>query len=314
MIFLPKNFIETAEGLLFAVVAEGLEAGKVRCFLRYVRNENGQWHKIQTAEANDLLAKNYPHYHFYSTEFDAKMHAVSVEKITRHHNPYKRLQELFTPRKRRDSVEKDCVALCKLFEKQYVEIDELGVTGSILVGLQKESSDIDLICDNITAFHQCQLAVLQLIAKGKLEPLTSQDWRESYDRRDCDLSFDEYVWHEVRKGHKALINGRKFDLSLVEIDKWGREKPVVIYQKLEKITIQAEVIDDTRAFFYPAEFKLAHSTIKTVVCFTATYIGQAIAGETVEISGQIEQDLKGNQRLVVGSTREARGEYIKVVR
>ena len=59
MIFLPKDFIETTEGLLFAVVASGLEAGKVRCFLRYVRSENGRWRKVQTAEANDLLMRHH---------------------------------------------------------------------------------------------------------------------------------------------------------------------------------------------------------------------------------------------------------------
>ncbi|MEI6745251.1 MAG: hypothetical protein WCL34_04765 [Methylococcaceae bacterium] len=313
MNYLPKSFIETAEGFLFAVVAEGLEAGKVRCFLRYVRNENAQWRKVQTDEANDLLAKNYPDYLFHSLEFDANLHAVSVEKIVKIHNPYTRLKELFTPRQRRDAIEKDCVALCKLFEKRYVELDELGVTGSILVGLQNESSDIDLICDNLNTFQQCRLAILELTLLGKLGLLSEQDWRESYARRDCDLSFEDYVWHEVRKSNKGLINGRKFDLSLVEIDKWGREKPVVIYQKLGEIKIEVDVIDDSRAFCYPAEFKISHPKIQTVVCFTATYVGQAIVGEIIEVAGQLEQDEFGNQRIVVGSSREARGEYIKVL-
>lgn len=313
MIFLPKSFIETAEGLIFAVVAEGLENEKVRCFLRYVKNENGTWRKVKTDEANALLLKNYPDYLFHSLEFDADLHAVLVEKIVKIYNPYTRLKELLTPRKRRDAVEKDCVALCKLFEKDYVELDELGVTGSILVGLQNESSDIDLICDSISTFNQCRLAVLKMTSLGKLGLLTEKNWRESYERRDCDLSFEDYVWHEARKGNKGLINGRKFDLSLVEFDKWGHEKPVVTYKKLEKITIQATVIDNSRVFCYPAEFKISHPKIQSVVCFTATYVGQAEKGETIEISGQLEQDEFGNQRIVVGSNREARGEYIKVI-
>ncbi len=309
MIFLPKQFVETAEGLRFAVVAEGLEAEKVRCFLRYVRNENGQWRKVQTVEANELLAKNYPDYLFHSAEFDADLHGVSIEKIVKHYNPYVRLKELLTHRKRRDAVEKDCVELCKLFEKCGVELDELGVTGSILVGLQNESSDIDLICNNLNTFHQCRLAVLQLTLQGKLGLLTEQDWRESYARRDCDLSFEDYVWHEVRKSNKGLINGRKFDLSLVEANRIDK----TIYRKLSNIKIETEIIDDSRAFCYPAEFKISHPKIQSVVCFTATYVGQAVNGETVEISGQLEQDEKGNQRVVVGSNREARGEYIKVL-
>lgn len=312
MSFLPKSFIETAEGLLFAVVTEGLESGKVRCFLRYVRHKNGQWQKVQTDEANDLLAKNHPDYCFHSSECDAFLHAVSIQKIITHHRPKNRLTQMLA-KSPKDEIENDCVNLCRLFEQTGIDLNHFGVTGSLLIKQQKSSSDIDLVCDNITTFHQCQLAVLQLIAKGKLKPLSPQDWRESYDRRDCELSFEDYVWHERRKSNKGLINGRKFDLSLVEMDKWGREKPVVIYQKLEKMIIQTKVTDDSRAFCYPSEFKLSHPTIQSVVCFTATYVGQAENGETIEISGQLEQDEFGNQRIVVGSNREARGEYIKVL-
>ena len=66
------------------------------------------------------------------------------------------------------------------------------------------------------------------------------------------------------------------------------------------------------AFDYPAEFKIDHAQIKSVVSFTATYNGQAINGETIEVSGLVEQNSQGVKRIVVGSSREAYGEYIKV--
>ena len=69
----------------------------------------------------------------------------------------------------------------------------------------------------------------------------------------------------------------------------------------------------TYAFDYPAEFKLDHEEITHVVCFTATYTGQAIKGELIEIAGQVEQASDGLKRIVVGSSREALGEYIKVI-
>ena len=313
MIFLPKSFIETAEGLLFAVVAEGLELGKVRCFLRYVRHENGQWHKVQTDEANDLLEKNYPNYCFHSPELDAFLHAVSIEKITTHHRPKNRLTQLLE-NPPNDEIENDCVNLCRLFEQAGIDLNQFGVTGSLLIKQQKASSDIDLVCDSLTTFHQCRLAILQLSLTGELGLLSEQDWRESYERRDCDLSFDDYVWHECRKSNKGLINGRKFDLSLVEGEQSNTVRDVTTYKKLGATVLQSTVSNDVRAFCYPAEFEISHATIQSVVCFTATYVGQAIFGETIEISGQLEQDEFGNQRLVVGSTREARGEYIKVIR
>jgi predicted nucleotidyltransferase len=36
-------------------------------------------------------------------------------------------------------------------------------------------------------------------------------------------------------------------------------------------------------------------------------------GETVEVSGTLEQDQHGVKRMVVGSTREAHGEYMRVI-
>jgi hypothetical protein len=39
-----------------------------------------------------------------------------------------------------------------------------------------------------------------------------------------------------------------------------------------------------------------------------------MVGETIEIAGMLEEDEHGNQRIVVGSSREAQGEYIKVIR
>jgi hypothetical protein len=69
-----------------------------------------------------------------------------------------------------------------------------------------------------------------------------------------------------------------------------------------------------QSFDYPANFQIVHPHIQTVVCFSATYNGQAQTGEWIEVAGQLEQAYDGQQRIVVGSSREARGEYIKVLR
>lgn len=304
--FLPKDFIETAEGLIFAVVAHGLENEKARCFLRYVRSENGRYRKVQTDEANELLWKSYPHYCFHSREFDAFLHAVDVQKITQHHQPKRRLQHVLN-NSNNDEIEQTCSQLCALLQQTGVDLTHFGVTGSLLICQQKASSDIDLVCYDLEMFHKARSAVKNLIEQNLLDDLTLNDWRESYARRDCDLSFENYVWHEKRKANKGLIHGRKFDLSLVE--KSANHQTTKL-SKLGKITLQTQIIDATRAFCYPAEFELAHSQITKVVCFTATYVGQAFEGEQVEISGQLEQDEMGNQRIVVGSNREAKGEYI----
>ena len=144
-----------------------------------------------------------------------------------------------------------------------------------------------------------------------MQELNNQDWQQSYQRRSCDLSFADYVWHEQRKTNKAVINRRKFDLNF--IDELKRSE-ATSYQKCGAIKLQCKIIDDTHAFDYPAEFKIEHERFDAIVSFTATYTGQALQGETVEVSGIVEQTPEGVKRIVVGSSREAHGEYIKVIR
>jgi predicted nucleotidyltransferase len=307
-VFSPKDFIETAEGLLFAVVNPYPEQGKVLCFLRYV-NAEGEWRKQATDEANAFLHRHYPDYLHYSPMLDARLHAVEVERIVRHHRPKDRLRHLMR-QPRHDPVERDVFDLGELLRRQGAGLDRIGITGSVLVGVQKESSDIDLVCYGREDFHRCRAAVRALIEQNRLQDLTDEDWRESYRRRDCSLSFEEYVWHEKRKFNKALVNGRKFDLSLLDPkESIGRDS----YQKLEPVTLICRITDDTQAFGYPAVYRVEHDAVAAIVCFTATYAGQAVAGERVEVSGMLERNAAGIRHIVVGSSREARGEHIRVV-
>jgi len=300
--FLVKDFIETEENLIFAVVTQGVEHGKVLCFLRYVQ-ENTQLKKLATTAANHLLHHHHADYLHYSPVLNAHLHAVPVARIRKHHQPKHRLQAILHSAQP-DAIEQDLIALCQVLQAHGVDLNQCGVTGSLLIGAQQASSDIDLVCYDSAVFQQCRT-----IIENALPALTKQDWQQSYQRRDCELSFTDYVWHEQRKFNKGLINGRKFDVSLV-----NSCLPPITYQKCGGVTLQCRVIDDSAAFNYPAEFHLDHPRIRSVVSFTATYTGQAVNGEIIEVSGQVEQDSEGVKRIVVGSSREARGEYIKVIR
>ena len=312
--FYAKDFIETAEGLIFAVVKNGVEQNKVLCFLRYVYLDN-HWQKVGTAQANQLLKKHYPQYLHYSKVLDASLHAVNAEQIVQHYQPKQRLQELldlpgFKNLEGLDQVCTDLIALCQLFQQAGVDLNHVGVTGSLLIGTQKSSSDIDLVIYNRASFQQARQATESLIKDHKLHALTQQNWTDAFQRRDCELNFADYVWHEQRKYNKGMINQHKFDLSLLE-ETLEITEP---YSKLGAVTLTVQISDDSYSFDYPARFSLLHPKIKTILCFTATYNGQAQAGEWVEVAGQLEVSASGDKRIVVGSSREARGEYIKVLR
>jgi predicted nucleotidyltransferase len=307
-LFYAKDFVETAEGLCFAVVQNGIEQGRVLCFLRYVY-KNNRWQKIATTPANQLLQEQYPHYLHYSKMLDAALHGVAVEKVVKHYQPKQRLQQLLN-QTGLDRVTADLLALCQLFQQAGIDLNHVGVTGSLLIGVQNPNSDIDLVFYHRRTFQQVRQVTASLIKESKLQSLTLLDWQEVFARRDCDLEFCDYVWHEQRKFNKGMINQRKFDLSLVEESSQTASE---VYSKLGAVTLKVQISDDYYSFDYPARFSINHPEIKTILCFTATYNGQAQSGEWVEVAGQLEVSAAGKKRIIVGSSREARGEYIKVL-
>ena len=210
-----KDFIETSEGLVFAVVTDMIEADKVLCFLRYV-HEQGQWRKVSTEQANSFLSQNYPEYLHYSTNLDVELHAVAVNVIAKHHQPQHRLTTLLN-NKPKDSVEQDLQTLCRLFSQNGLQMENVGVTGSLLIGVQNPDSDIDLVFYGRDVFQQARALIPTLIRQGSYQPLTDNDWLETYQRRDCHLTLQEYVWHEQRKNNKVMINQRKVDLNMEDI-------------------------------------------------------------------------------------------------
>lgn len=314
--YLAKDFIETATGLCFAVVQSGVESvsdsERVLCFLRYIKTVEGggDWRKVDTVQANTFLKQHFPQYLYHSDVLDADLHAVCVSEITRHHQPKQRLFQILANQDNFDPLERDVFALCDLLLQNGVDISQAGITGSVLIGAQTPGSDIDLVFYARKSFHQARQAVSNAVGQGALQSLGEHEWLDSYARRACTLGLEDYVRHERRKNNKALINGRKFDLNLVaEPLLNGREKSV----KRGSAVIRCKITDDLFGFDYPAVYALDHETIKNAVCFIATYTGQAFIGETVEIAGSVEDPGDGALRIVVGSSREAPGEYIKVV-
>ena len=306
--FYAKDFIETAEGLLFAVVTSGLVEAKVLCFLRY-RKQQATWQKLDTDMANSFLQHQHPEYLHYSHHLDAHLHAVSPSKIIHHHQPQQRLQRLHQGQAK-DAVEADLKQLLRLLDTNGLDLAQLGITGSVLPGIHNSGSDLDLICYQRSTFQNCRAIIKKLLKTEQLQPLSDSDWQQSYQRRSCALSYSEYHWHEQRKLNKAMINNRKFDLSYID---GGAINTPQQHQKLGNIKLQCQVTDDQLAFDYPSQFLIDHPQIQAVVSFTATYTGQAQKGETIEVAGTLEQSPQG-QRIVVGSSREAHGEYIKVIR
>jgi predicted nucleotidyltransferase len=306
--FLPRDFVETAPGLLFALVVPGVQDQRALGMLRYVRDQQ-KIRKLDTRAAHELVDRVFPAGRYHCPHRDVLLHGVPTDDIVTHFRPAERLVEILASGGR-DFLEERVVQAAGILGLPGNDPAQAGVTGSLLIDAHGPDSDIDLIIYDADIFSRSRERLRRALAEGQAQSLGDSDWIEAYQRRGCSLTCDEYVWHERRKLNKFMLGRTKVDISWV-----SRESHEVFgsRRKLSRQVIRAEVVDDGDVFAYPARYGVAHPEITQVVTFNPTYTGQAFVGEWIEAAGWVELSSGGVCQLLVGTSREAPGEYIRVV-
>lgn len=269
----------------------------IKCFLRYVPHERGdrkkegkRFRKLLHREAIDFAIETGIDY------FNGKVFIVPPEDV----------DEVFKPEERL-KVEGEVGEVVKFFSG--VPLQKMGVTGSRLIGMENEDSDIDFVMHGDWWFRGRE-KIKSGIKRGEIEEPHSHTWDTIFTKRKVNIPFNIFLSHERRKYHRAVIGSTYFDLLYVrDYGELENEVPDEEGDKGDKLTIEAEVRDDSLTFDYPAYYPVNHDEIDAVLCFTHTYTGQAFKGETLEARGYVET-IKGRNYLIVGTEREVEGEYI----
>ena len=306
----PKDFISIDDKLFFAVVYEYQEDNHVLTFLRYIKDNTGM-HKLTTKKAEKIISEYYPEFQFNSSYVDIGLHGIPINMIKKIYYPEETVNQLLNTRTP-ENKERDAIGAIKYLQGIGCKAGNIGITGSIMLGAHNECSDIDIVIYGREAFLKIRSQIKNSLAIGELNSLNQIMWQDAYERRNCALSFDDFYFHEIRKFNKFMFGNSKVDISAIpnEIEKYKESGP---YKKVGKDKILSIVKDDKYAYDFPARYSIKHDSIKEVISYTATYIGQAKKGEKIEAAGFIEEDKDGVRRLLVGTSREAEEEYIRIV-
>lgn len=296
-----RDLVETKDRWIFSVLEYGGGDDGVRCMLRYVpspegdRERNGlRFRKVGFEEANALVQRERPEY------LKGAM-VVPFDDIAVHHKPHDGLLRILDSDRRVRMMVDTLIA-------DDIDVRQMGITGSRLAGLDNDESDVDFIVYG-NDFYRARVAVARAIASGRIGALGAEDWEQAYERRNPELDFEEFCLHERRKGNRCLLDGALTDLHFVRSwDQVGAR--VEMSEKLGVRTITAKVSGVSFPFDAPVCYEVEHPEISRVLSFTHTYAGQAFAGETIEARGWVEQFTDG-MALIVGTSREAKGEWIK---
>jgi len=295
-----RDFIQTVDGWIFAVADYHRPQG-IRCMLRYVpdpkgdREANGiKYRKLDFDQAFDFLRKAKPGY-------VKDLHVIPETDILTLYKP-----EVMLPlvAKKDPKLNK----IVSILRDGGIPQESMGITGSMLIGLNGHTSDIDFVVYG-NYWWKARDLISDAKDDGRIQDLNEATWKKIYSKRVPDISYEEFVAHEERKGNRGLVDGTYFDLLFTR--EWDQiAAPHLPGKKVELRQISAKVKEADFAFDNPSILKLDHPEVEEIHCFTHTYAGQALPGESIEARGMIEDTGEG-LRMVVGTSREAKGEWIR---
>ncbi|MGM0770904.1 MAG: nucleotidyltransferase domain-containing protein [Halobacteriota archaeon] len=296
-----RDFIITKDDWIFAV-ADYFHPEGVRCVLRYVPDESGDrqlngvnYLKYDFDVAFDFMKENRP-------EWVQDVHIVPEDQIKKVLHPSDPISELV---KQDERVK----AVADVLLSAGIPIEKMGVTGSFLPGLQNEQSDVDFVVYGNDWFKARDAIADAKKEGGFIEDIDDQMWHRIYNKRIPEISYEEFVLHEKRKGNRGMVGGTYFDLLFVrDRDQIGDPLPRGI--DIGTMKVEGRVTDATFAFDNPSVYMIENDEVDHVLSYTHTYAGQVLEGEIIEAQGVVEK-VDGIKRLVVGTSREPKGEWIR---
>lgn len=320
------DFIETVDNLIFDVKGLVHPPDRTISYVRYVQDPVGDrcrnnkfYKKIYSLnEREKLLERKHPQYLYYDSVFGRRLEGVPIENISVCYEPVKKVFELLE-KAEPDEVERQATELIqRLHDSSDVSLQKLGLSGSILVELHNEESDIDPI---VYGRENCK-AVYEALKQLKLEgdgfvSYNSVDLKKLYRFRskDTQMSWRDFKRIERRKASHGRFEKRDFSLRfIVDWNEVGEEYGDRTYVPVGYAKIKARVVDDSNSIFTPCSYRVSdievlegvkESRVEEIVSFRSRFCEQAVKDEIVVAQGKVEKvthkEKTQHFRLILGS-------------
>ena len=321
------DLIETEANLIFDVKGLVHPADRVVAFIRYFPDEKGE----RTREGKSfgkvyslpkryaLLKERFPEYLVYDPVFDETLCEVPVDSVKKHYKPVEKLQELRMSKGLDPLQDKTLQFTGLLKESANIQWNAVGISGSIMVGLQTSESDIDPIVYGSKNCRRVYSALESMFENEheSVKPYTRQEMRLLFDFRskDTEIGFEDFLRSESRKVMEGKFKGTDYFVRFVkdwnEIDENYGD---VQYRNVGDAKVEATIINDSESTFTPCTYEIENvkplggstiERIEEITSFRGRFCEQARRGETIIAQGKIERvtdrrQSKEHFRLLVG--------------
>jgi len=291
-------FIVTTDGLVFEVKGVVHPESRTIAYLRYVPSSDSStgFRKVYNLNEREIyLREHYPEYLWISKPHGRVVQSVPRDKMSKILNPVDFLMQL----RRSDSLsslQQDTILLSeKLVEATGIDWDDIGLTGSQLVGIAREDSDIDLVVYGLKAcrqFYSRLGSVINNIPEIKrysgqpLEEHVSFRWGQQSDFRSVLLGI------EKEKLLQGLIGNYHFFIRLVKSpDDFDHVYGDLSYQMMGYQKVSGKVLSSQDSIFTPCEYHVEcdrQKVVEKLTSYRGRFTEQIFAGDQFEASGRLE--------------------------
>ncbi len=326
------DYLETKKDHLFFDI-KGVHHPKDRkiCFIRFYPDPDGDREKngIKYKKIYDLnerysfLKIHHPKYLFHSEQFDLELQGVKNEDILKIYTPRDYYAEL-NIKKGLSRLEKCSLELCELFIAEgNLPEGSIGITGSPMIGINKDHSDIDIMIYGTDTSLNFQQTLPDIIKNRNnfCREYTLEEYQVHYDWRvgGSDIPFDNFLQCERRKLHQGMYKGFEFFIRYLKSPRdWQGDYDDYQYKDLGRIKVKATIINSNDSIFTPCSYKINVSAIIKndsivndikmqdiieVNSFRGRFCEHALEGENVLVEGKLEsviyKDTKNYFRILL---------------
>ena len=295
-------FLITSENLIFEVKGIVHPQDRIIAYLRYVPEDSlGKSHLhyrklYDLNERYEYLTSRFPEYLWLSNVHGRIIQSVPRKKITSVLGPVEGLAQMMKDRDTLSRLGKATVLLAeRLVQATGIAWSDIGITGSQLLGISTERSDIDLVVYGSTACRKFYDVLAENYGRiVGIKPYSGNLLNAHVRFRWSDLTQHHDILNKIekRKVLQGLFDRYEFFVRLVkrpeETDEfYGR----MLYDMRGSCDVRCRVEDDHDSIFTPCTYIVESSDcpdLKRLISFRGRFTEQVSAGMSVRTRGRLE--------------------------
>ncbi len=309
-------FVKTSDNLIFEVKGVVHPHDRIIAYVRYVPNLDSasldsSFRKIyDLREREEYLSNGFLGYLWFSKTHGRVLQAVPHKKIVQVLNPIEHMDQIRNDKSALSIATTNLVEL--LLDNTGIDRTEIGITGSQLVGVATETSDIDLV---VYGESTCRKFYKRLRNKFDNVPRLERYEGELLDAhvlfRWSDLTEQQELLHRIESAKilQGVFESHQFFIRLVKLPQdVERIFGQIITENLKTREVHCSVIEDRNSIFTPCTYQvesLDFPKLKQLVSYRGRFTEQVSSGMSVRARGRLENVIDSStgenyQQLVLG--------------